>query len=149
LLTESIVLAAAGGAIGVMLAMWEIRAARSLLDFPDVIEPQLNTAVLAFSAAVTIATGIVSGLVPALRASSVAPEPALREGGRGAPDRSAGRFRASLVVAQMSCAVLLATSATLLVRSVANRERVALGFEPRGAFRADVALPWDRYSAPP
>ena len=148
LLTEAVVLAAAGGAIGVILAMWGIRAARGLLDFPGVIEPRLNPAVLIFSAAVTIATGLVSGLVPALRASSVAPEPALREEGRGATDRSAGRFRAALVVAQMACAVLLATSAALLVRSVANRERVALGFEPRGAFRADLALPYDRYPSP-
>jgi putative ABC transport system permease protein len=148
LLTEAIVLAAAGGAIGVILSMWGIRAARALLDFPDVIAPHLNTAVLAFSAAVTIATGVLCGIVPALRASSVAPERALREEGRGATDGSAGRFRSVLVVAQMTCAVLLATSAALLVRSVVNRERVALGFQPRGAFRADLALPPDRYPSP-
>jgi len=148
LLTEAIALAAAGGAIGVLLAMWGIRAARILLDFPDVIEPHLNTAVLGFNAVVTIATGVLCGLVPALRASAVAPEPALREEGRGTTDRSAGRLRAALVVGQMACAVLLATSAALLVRSVANRERVALGFEPQGAFRADLLLSADRYPSP-
>src|SRR5262249_55759190 len=105
LLAEAILLAAAGGAIGVLLAMWGIRAARTLLDFPDGTEPHLNTAVLAFSAAVTIATGVLCGLFPALRASAVAPEPALREEGRGATDASAGRARAVLVVAQMACAV--------------------------------------------
>ena len=148
LFVESVVLAAAGGAVGVLLAMWGIRLARTLLDFPDVIEPRLNTAVLAFTALTTMATGVLCGLAPALRASAVTPEPALREEGRGATDRSAGRFRAVLVVAQMTCAALLATSAALLVRSVVNRERVALGFEPRGAFRADLALPPDRYPSP-
>jgi putative ABC transport system permease protein len=148
LLTESIVLAAAGGATGMLLSMWGIRVARTLLALPEVIEPRLNTAVLAFTALVTMTTGVVCGLVPALRASAVAPEPALREEGRGATDVSAGRFRAVLVVAQMACAVLLATAATLLVRSVVNRDRVALGFEPRGAFRADLALPPDRYPSP-
>jgi predicted permease len=145
LITEAIALAFAGGTIGVILAMWGIRAARTLLDFPDVIEPHLNIVVLAFSAVVTIATGVVCGLMPALRASAVTPEPTLREESRGATDGTAGRFRAVLVVAQMALAVLLATSATLLVRSVANRERVALGFQPRSAFRADLALPLDRY----
>jgi putative ABC transport system permease protein len=148
LLTESIVLAAVGGAVGTLLSMWGIRVARTLLALPDVIEPRLNTAVLVFTALVTMTTGVVCGLVPALRASAVAPEPALREEGRGATDVSAGRFRAALVVAQMACAVLLATAATLLVRSVVNRDRVALGFEPRGAFRADLALPPDRYPSP-
>jgi putative ABC transport system permease protein len=146
LLTESLVLAAAGGALGVILAMWGIRAARSLIDFPEVIEPQLNTAVLAFSAVVSIVTGILCGVAPALRTSSVDPEPVLREQGRGGTDRRAGRLQALLVVAQMACAVLLATSAALLVRSVANRERVSLGFDPHGAFRAELALPYERYS---
>ena len=148
LLTEAVALAFAGGAIGVIVAMWGIRAARALIDFPDVIEPHLNTVVLGFSAVVTITTGRLCGLAPALRASSVAPEPALREEGRGATDGKAGRFRAALVVTQMACAVLLATSAALLLRSVVNRERVALGFEPRGALRADLVLPADRYPSP-
>jgi putative ABC transport system permease protein len=148
LLTEAVALAGAGGACGVILAMWGIRLARTLLDFPDVIEPQLDLGVLAFTVAVSIGTGLLCGLGPALRASGVAPEPVLREEGRGATDRSTGRFRAGLVVAQVAFAVLLATSATLLVRSVLNRERVALGFEPRQAFRASLSLPVDRYPDP-
>jgi predicted permease len=148
LLTEAVALAAAGGTLGVLLAMWGIRLARSLFDFPDVIEPHLDVVVLAFTAAVSIGTGLLCGLGPALRASSVAPEPVLRADGRAATDASGGRFRALLVIAQMACAVLLATSATLLVRSVLNRERVALGFEPRQAFRASLTLPVDRYPDP-
>jgi predicted permease len=148
LLTESLALAAAGGALGVILAMWGIRAARILIGLPEVIEPHLNATVLAFTAIVSIVTGVLCGVAPALRTSSVDPESVLREQGRGGTDRRAGRLQALLVVAQMACAVLLATSAALLVRSVANRERVALGFEPRGAFRAELALPYERYPDP-
>jgi putative ABC transport system permease protein len=148
LLAEAILLAGAGGTIGVLLAMWGIRLSRTLLDFPDVIEPQLNVAVLAFTAGVALATGLLCGVVPALRASAVAPEPALRDEGRGSTDRSGRRIRGSLVVAQVACAVLLATCAVLLLQSVANRERMALGFEPRGAFRADLTMPPDRYRDP-
>ena len=148
LLTEALVLSAAGGAAGVLLSMWGIRLARSLVDFPDVIEPHLNPAVLAFTVGVSVLTGVVSGLGPALRASAVAPDPVLRESGRGTTDRSAARFRAGLVVAQVAAALILATSAALLVRSFTNRERVGLGFEPGGAFRADLSLPPDRYADP-
>lgn len=148
LLTESLALAAVGGALGVILAMWGIRAARVLMGFPEVIEPQLNAAVLGFNAAVSIVTGVLCGVAPALRTSSIDPESVLRGQGRGGTDRRAGRLQAFLVVAQMACAALLATSAALLVRSVANRERVALGFDPHGAFRAELALPYERYPDP-
>jgi len=148
LLTEALVLSSAGGALGVLLSMWSIRVARSIGGFPDVIEPHLNLAVLAFTIGVSVATGVFCGLVPALRASGVAPEPVLREAGRGGRDRAAGRLSGVLVVAQIAGALMLATCATLLLRSFANRERVALGFDPRGAFRADLSLPFDRYGDP-
>ncbi len=148
LLTEALVLSATGGALGVLVSMWGIRLARGFIDFPDVIEPHLNLPVLAFTAGVSVVTGVFCGLGPALRASAVAPDPVLREAGRGTTDRSAARFRAGLVVTQVAAALMLATCATLLLRSVANRERVGLGFEPRSAFRADLALPPDRYDDP-
>jgi putative ABC transport system permease protein len=148
MMTEAIVLSAAGGALGVLASMWGIRFARSVGGFPDVIEPHLNLPVLAFVIAVTAATGVICGLAPALRASAVAPEPILREAGRGTTDRSVGRLGAALVVAQVAGALMLATCAALLLRSFINRERVTLGFEPRGAFRADVSLPFDRYGDP-
>jgi putative ABC transport system permease protein len=148
LLTEALVLSGTGGVLGVLLSMWGIRLARAFVEFPDVIEPHLNLPVLAFTAAVSVLTGVVCGLGPSLRASSVAPDPVLREAGRGTTDRSAARLRAGLVVTQVAAALMLATCATLLLRSVANRERVGLGFEPRSAFRADLALPPDRYADP-
>jgi predicted permease len=146
LLMDSLVLSIAGGMLGVLLSMWSIRAARGMAAFPDVIEPHLNLFVLGFTVAVTAATGVLCGLVPALRTSACAPEPVLREAGRGATDRSVNRLGASLVVAQIAVALMLSTCAALLIRSFANRERVALGFEPRGAFRVDIVLPPDRYA---
>jgi putative ABC transport system permease protein len=148
MLAESIVLAVSGGALGVLLSMWGIRLAKTMLDFPDVIEPQLNVFVLGFTAAVTIVTGALCGLVPALRASAVAPEPILRESGRATTDRAAGRLRSGLVVAQIAAALLLATCAALLLRSMANRQAVTLGFDPRNAFKAELSLPYDRYGDP-
>jgi putative ABC transport system permease protein len=148
LLTDALVLSALGGAIGVLLSMWGIRLSRAALDFPDVIEPQLNAVVLAFTVVVSLLTGLACGVGPALRASAIAPEPILRDEGRGSTDRSGGRTRAILVAGQMACAVLLVTCAALLLQSAANRERVALGFDPRGAIRADLALPPDRYGDP-
>ena len=148
LLTEAILLSSAGGALGVLLSMWSIRVARATGGFPDVMEPHLNLMVLAFTAAVSVATGVLCGIAPALRASAVAPEPVLRAAGRVTRDRTAERLSGVLVVAQIAGALVLATCAVLLLRSFANRERVVLGFDPRGAFRADLSLPFDRYADP-
>lgn len=149
LLTESVLLAVAGGAAGVMLSMWGIRLAKALGGFPEVIDPSLNVKVLAFTAALSMLTGILCGIVPALRASNVAPEPVLRTGsGRGVPGPGRGRLRSTLVAAQVAGALVLATCGGLMLRSLANRERVNVGFDTRNALRADVSLPVDRYRNP-
>jgi putative ABC transport system permease protein len=149
LLTESVLLSVAGGAAGVMLSMWGIRLARALGGFPEVIDPSLNVMVLAFTAALSMLTGILCGIVPALRASNVAPEPVLRRGsGRGVPGPGRGRLRSALVAAQVAGALVLATCGGLMLRSLANRERVNVGFDTRNALRADVSLPVDRYRNP-
>ena len=100
--------------------------------------------VLAFTAAVSMLTGMLSGVLPALRASRVQPETVLRaEDGRGGSGR--GALRAALVAVQIACALALGVCGTLMLRTLANRDRVALGFDPRGAVRADVSLAGDRY----
>ncbi len=148
LLTESLLLAGAGGALGVLLTVWGIRLARALGGFPDVIDPALNVGVLVFAAAVSMLTGVLSGIVPALRASGTAPETALRaDGGRGGTGRARGRLRTALVAIQVASAVVLSTSAGLMVQTLVNRYRVDLGFNPRGAARADVAFTGSRYAA--
>ena len=145
-LAESLTLGVAGGALGLLLAMWGIRLARAIGGFPDVIEPSLNPSVVTFTAAVSILTGVLSGLVPAVRASRVAPTLVLKDGGRGSVATAGGRLRAALVAVQIAFALVLATSGTLVLRSLMNRQEVQLGFDPRGGVRADIALPPDRYT---
>ena len=149
LLTESVLMALAGGMAGVMLSMWGIRLAKAVGGFPDIIDPSLNTIVLGFTATLSMLTGILCGIVPALRASNVAPEPLLRAGnGRGAAGQTRGRLRSGLVAAQVAGALVLATCGGLMLRSLANRARVDVGFDSRNALRADVSLPGDRYRQP-
>ncbi|MFI5178030.1 MAG: ABC transporter permease [Vicinamibacterales bacterium] len=149
LLTESLLLALGGGLAGVVLTMWGIRLTRLLFDFPESIAPELNGIVLAFTGGVAVLTGVASGIVPALRASSVAPRATLQaDGARGVTDTARGGLRAGLVAVQIACAVVLATGAGLLVQSLINRQRVDLGFNPAGAVRADLSLSGSRYDAP-
>lgn len=146
LLIESVLLSLVGGAVGVLLSMWGIRLARVLGGFPDVIDPRLNPVVLGFTASLSMLTGVLCGIVPALRASSVTPETVLRaEDGRGGSGNTRGRLRAGLVAVQVASALVLVTCGGLMLRTLANREDVDLGFNPRGAVRADLALPAHRY----
>jgi len=146
LLIESLLLALAGGGLGVLLAMWGIRLARALGGFPDVLSPTLNPIVLAFTVSLSMLTGVLCGILPALRASGVPPQSVLRaEDGRGTPAATRGWLRAGLVAAQIACALILATGATLMLRSLVNREQVNLGFDPRGAVRGDLSLQGNRY----
>ena len=146
LVAESLMLSGIGGALGIALALWGIRVARAIGGFPDVIEPAPNVFVLTFTLALTVLTGLVSGIVPALRASHVSPGVALSaEGGRGGAAGTRGRLRALLVAVQVACAVVLGTGGALIVQSLAHRQRVDLGFDPRGALRANVMLTGSRY----
>ena len=147
LLTESLMLALAGGVLGAILTVWGIRLARALYNFPEAIDPQLDLPVLAFAAAISMLTGVLTGVVPALRASRTAPHAALQTAGtRGATDhRARGRWRAALVAVQVASAVVLASGAVLLLQSLANRQHVDLGFNPAGAIRADLTLSGARY----
>jgi predicted permease len=146
LLVESLLLSLTGGALGVLLSIWGIRLARIIGGFPDVIDPALNTIVLGFTASVSMLTGVVSGIVPALKASSVAPESVLRAGpGRGGSGRAQGWLRTGLVVAQIAGALVLATCGMLMLQTLANRQRMDLGFDPSSAIRADLLLAGERY----
>jgi putative ABC transport system permease protein len=147
LMTEAFALSAVGGGLGVLLSMWGIRIARSLGGFPAILEPHLNAVVLSFTIALSMLTGVICGALPAWRASAVDPEPVLREGGRGAT-RSSGRMQSALVVIQIAGALVLSISGVLMVRTLANRTRVDLGFDPRNSVSGQLTLPADRYQTP-
>lgn len=140
LLTESLLLAVAGGGVGVWLSMWGIQLAKTIGGFPSVIDPTLNLPVLAFTALVSMTTGVLCGLLPALRASNTSPEVALRADGARGSTGTRGRLRSALVALQIGAAVVLAACAALMAQTFDHRQRVDLGFDPSHAVRATVAL---------
>jgi predicted permease len=149
MLTESVVLALAGGALGALLSLGGVRLLRLLFpdDVPFYIALGVDGTALAFAAGVSILTGLLFGVAPALRAARVAPGGALREGSRGEAGggRRAGRLRSSLVVAEVALSLVLLVGASLLVRSYQALSGTELGFDPHGVLAARISLPESRY----
>ena len=138
LLTESLVVSLAGGALGVFVAIWGVKALVALLQshgtdpFPFAISPDWR--VLGFTAAVTLATGILSGLAPTLRSARVDLTPSLRENAASVPGgavHSQWRFRLgdALVVAQVALSIVMLIGAGLLVRTLGNLRHLNPGFD--------------------
>ncbi len=141
LLSESVALGLAGGAIGVGGAAWGTQAAIRLLPetLPRAEDVGLDGHVLVFSFAISILAGVVFGLVPALKMSRLGLQETLKEGGRGA---SAARQRAQsvFVVCEMALALVLLTGAGLMIRTLARLWSVNPGFNPRNVLVFDVTL---------
>ncbi len=131
LLTESVLLAMAGGGLGLLIATWGLQAALKILPeaLPRVQEVHLDTRVLLFTVAASLLTGVLFGLAPALKTSGVNIQAKLKEGGRGS---SAGRHRTqrTFVVVEMALAVILLAGAGLMIRSLARLWSVDPGFDP-------------------
>jgi putative ABC transport system permease protein len=135
LLAESVLLSALGGAVGVFLALWGVDVLLALvpedLRFARLDEARVDGAVLAFTAAVSLLTGLVVGLLPGLKVSQPDLNEALKEAGRGAVgERRLKRTRATLVVAELAVTLVLLVGAGLLLRSFVRLQQVELGFEP-------------------
>ena len=151
LVTESVSLSILGGALGVGLAMAGTRLLLSLnpTTLPAMFDVRVDGGVLAFSVAVSLITGLLFGLLPALEASSGNLHESLRDGGRGT---SGGRERAGarrmLTVAQMALAIMLLIGAGLLIRSFRELTRVALGYDPDGVVTAGLRAAGDEYDDP-
>jgi predicted permease len=149
LLTESVMLSLAGGALGVGLA---IVATRALLNLnPDALPSMFNggmdAQVLVFSLVVSIGTGLLFGLVPAWRAARTDLHISLKERGSGGGGRAGERMRRLLVVAQMGLAVVLLVGAGLLIRSFRTLTSLDLGFDPDQVLTGQVSLDGPRYDS--
>jgi len=148
LLTESLLLAAAGGALGLLLAAWGTHALLALAgdQIPRAAGIRLDGQVLAFTFALSLATGLVFGLLPALQASHADLQGTLKSGGRSSTGGARARLaRGGLVFLEVAVAVVLLAGAGLLLRSFDGVSRIDPGFEPRGLLTLKVGLPRSRY----
>jgi putative ABC transport system permease protein len=131
LLTESLMLALAGGAIGLLLALWGVALITKLLpqDFPRAGEINLDWRVLAFTLIASVLTGILFGLAPALQISKTDVQESLKESGRGSSSsRRHNRLRNLLIVGEVALSVVLLVGAGLLFRSFLQLQAVNTGF---------------------
>jgi predicted permease len=148
LLTESVVLAVLGGAVGLILASWSLDLLVSLkpANLPRLAEIGINRAVFIFTLTISVVTGIVFGLVPAFQASKPDLNEGLKDSGRGAtggPGRQ--RVRTLLVVSEVALSLVLLVGAGLMMRSFARLLAVDPGFKADHVLTAFVSLPVSKY----
>ncbi len=145
LLTESVLLALAGGALGLLVAAWGTSALGRLatLYLPRARDIGLNGAVLGFTALLSLVTGVVFGLLPAVQGSRSDLQAVLKDAGRGTSAGGArARLRAGLVVVEVAVALILVAGAGLLLRSFQRLVAVEPGFDPSHTLTMQVWLSW-------
>jgi putative ABC transport system permease protein len=146
LLVESVVLAVCGGVAGVALAFALLRCMVTVmpLDIPRMEHAAIDGTVLAFVVIVSVITGLLFGVLPALRMSQLRPVQAMRDGSRTiAGGRREGRVHGALVVAQTAFGLVLLVSSGLLIRSLVHIVNVDPGFDPKHVLTAKVAVSFD------
>jgi putative ABC transport system permease protein len=148
LLTESLVLALAGGAAGVAVASWIVKGLIALgpKGIPRLDQAQVDGTALLFALGISLLTGVLFGLAPALQTSRTDLSGAIREGTRGSKGRAGTRARSVLVVVETALAVILLAGAGLLIRSFSRLQNVSPGFDPEHAVTFRLQLPEGRYS---
>jgi predicted permease len=140
LLTESVLLAVIGGALGLLFALWIKDGLLAVSDWgPKALEPKLDWRVLGFTTALSLLTGIIFGLAPAWRATKVDLTPALKDRGRGSSAVSRSLLSRGLVVMQVALSLLLLVGAGLFVRTLLNLQRVDVGFNTQNLLLFNVS----------
>jgi predicted permease len=148
MLTESVLLSLVGGVVGLLLAFGIIYALLILkpANIPRLTEIHLDARSLAFTFSLSLLTGVLFGLFPALRASTPDLEESLKQGGlRKTQGRSHHRLRNLLVVGQVAVSLLLLIVAGLLIKSFVRLNNEDLGFEPKNLLTMEIALPPSKY----
>jgi predicted permease len=141
MLTESLLLACAGGACGVLLAVWSMDLLRVLLpaDMPRLDEISMDGGVIAFALAISSVAGLVFGLLPAWRASGMNVNDALKAGSRSATaGRRSQRTQSALAISEACLSLILVAGAGLLLRSFWNLRSIDPGFQPDRVLAADT-----------
>jgi putative ABC transport system permease protein len=148
LLTESLLLALAGGALGTLLAAWGLNLLQALVpeDLPRVDQIALDGNVLAFTAGLSLLTGVLFGLLPARRATRVELVDSLKEGGRQMhAGRRNRRTLKLLVVSEVALSLVLMVGAGLLTNSLLRLRAVKPGFNPENLLTVQLSLPVSKY----
>jgi putative ABC transport system permease protein len=148
LLTESLLLALTGGALGVLLSLWgvEMLAKNSALNLPRLKDASLDVRVLLFTLGVSALTGIIFGLAPALQAARVDLHDSLKEGGRSATAGTMhSRMRGLLIVSEVALSLVLLIGGGLLVKSFIRLRSVNPGFDPQNVLTTSLSLSKTKY----
>ncbi|MBZ4412676.1 ABC transporter permease [Myxococcus sp. MISCRS1] len=147
-LTESLLLSLLGGALGLLFALWGTDVLLAFVGdaLPRAAEVRLEVRSVLFTGGVSLLSGLVFGLVPALQASRADLNAAMREGSRGTAGGRSGKLRSGLVVGQVAFALVLLVGAGLFGRSLLALLSVDPGFRPEGVLTARLTLPENRYA---
>ena len=147
LLIESVTLSCSGGLAGLLATWWSVRALShwlppNLLPIPTI---EVDSHVLWFALGTTLLTGLLFGIVPALRTAQVKVVEVLKTAGRGATGGLRTRMRNTLVASELALATLLLIGAGLFIQTLVNLQSVKLGFEPHGLITFQVSIPEGKY----
>ncbi len=146
-LTESLLLALAGGTLGLGITVAALAVLRRLhpANLPRLADIQLDATVLGFTAAICAATAVLFGLLPALRAAATDPQEHLKAGGRGGSVGDRRRARNLLIVAEVALSVVLLVGAGLLIRSFLALQRVDPGYDAGDVLTFELSMPFGKY----
>jgi len=148
MLTESVLLALAGAAGGVILSIWGLELLKQIgaRTIPRLAEVNIDLVVLIVTAVVAVGTGILFGLIPAFASAKPELTEALKEGGRSSTTGARrNQLRNSLVVAEIALALVLLVGAGLLLKSYARVQNIDPGFDRRNVLTAEIDLPDTKY----
>ena len=151
LLTESLALSMCGGGLGILLALWgkDLLAPLSPAGLPRASEIHLDARVIAFTFAISLLTGILFGIIPALGASNINLNEALKEsGGKATESKSRRHLRGLLVAGEVAMALVLLVGAGLMIKSLYRLQHVELGFDPANVLTMRLSLPQSKYPEP-
>ncbi len=148
LLTESLLVALAGGGVGLVVAYYGIGALKSLGPaLPRLQEIGIDTRVLGFTFAISLFTSVLVGIVPALKGTQLPLAETLKVGGARSSGHGKTRFRSGLVVTQVALSLMLMIASGLLIQSYTRLQREDAGFRVQGILQAELQLPEWRYTS--
>ena len=148
LLTESLLLSLTGGIAGILLAAWGVQVLSTIvpLDFPRRSEIAIDGWVLGFTLLISVLTGIIFGLAPAIQSTKMNLTDALKAGGKNSTTSSNRHgLRSLLVMSEMALALILLIGAALMIQSFLRLRHVGAGFNPDNVLTMELSLPRDSY----